>query len=149
MLAAFRGDLPCSLGRLHTRLHQAGCVMQLTVDYAEQFTRLGDRLWPEPITEGALRGRVLDRLLAIEEGVPKRSARNREQAKRAIMAIFLGHGRGGRHARERPGSKWCATNTNAEHADFGPRYTTRSNQVRRSFEDSQLKQNGLGLVLAA
>jgi hypothetical protein len=77
MLAAFRGDLPCSLGRFHTRLHPARREMQLTVDYAEQFTRLGDRLALEPITEGALRGWVIDRLLAVEEGMAERATRNR------------------------------------------------------------------------
>jgi hypothetical protein len=37
----------------------------------------------------------------------------------------------------------------AEHAEFGRRYTKRSNQVQRSFEDTQLKQRGLELLLAA
>ena len=60
-----------------SRLHPAGCGMQLGVDYAEQFTRLGDRLALEPITEGALRGRALDRLFAVEEGMAERATRNR------------------------------------------------------------------------
>jgi elongation factor P hydroxylase len=47
------------------------------------------------------------------------------------------------------GSKWCAANTVAEYADFGRRYTRRSDQVQRSFEDTQLKQRGLELLLEA
>jgi Domain of unknown function (DUF932) len=37
-------------GGLQARLHEARRVMQLTVNYAEQFKRLGDRLALEPIT---------------------------------------------------------------------------------------------------
>jgi hypothetical protein len=37
----------------------------------------------------------------------------------------------------------------AEHLDYGRRYTTRTNQVQRSFEDTSLKQRALGLVTAA
>jgi hypothetical protein len=135
-------------GRLHTRLHEARRVMRLTINYAEQFKRLGDRLALEPISEAALRTRVLDRLFAVEDGMPERAARNREQAKRAIMAIFLGHGHAGDTRGNAPGSKWCAANAIAEYADFGRRYTRRSNQVQRSFEDTQLKQRGLELLLA-
>jgi hypothetical protein len=53
--------------RFHTRLHEAPRVMQLTVNYAEQCKRLGDRLALEPITEAALRGRVLDRLFMVDD----------------------------------------------------------------------------------
>jgi elongation factor P hydroxylase len=47
------------------------------------------------------------------------------------------------------GSKWCAANAIAEYADFGRRHTRRSHQVQRSFEDTQLKQRGLELLLEA
>jgi hypothetical protein len=36
-----------------------------------------------------------------------------------------------------------------EHLDYGRRYTTRTNQVQRSFEDTALKQRALELVSAA
>jgi phage/plasmid-like protein (TIGR03299 family) len=136
-------------GRLHTRLHEARRVMQLTVGYAQQFKRLGDRLALEPISEAALRSRVLDGLFAVEDGMPERAARNREEAKRAVMAIFLGDGSAGDTRGNAARTKWCAANAVAEYADFGRRYTKRSNQVQRSFEDTQLKQRGLELVLAA
>ena len=48
-----------------------------------------------------------------------------------------------------PGTNGCAVNVIAEHADFGRRYTKRTNQVQRSFEDGQLTQRGLELVLGA
>jgi elongation factor P hydroxylase len=40
-------------------------------------------------------------------------------------------------------------NAIAEHLDYGRRYTARTNQVQRSFEDTALKQRALDLVLAA
>jgi len=48
-----------------------------------------------------------------------------------------------------PGSKWVGFNTIVEHLDYGRRYTSRTNQVQRSFEDTGLKQRALELVLAA
>jgi hypothetical protein len=46
-------------------------------------------------------------------------------------------------------TKWSAADTIAEWADYARRYTKRSNQVQRSFEDTSLKQRGLELVMAA
>jgi phage/plasmid-like protein (TIGR03299 family) len=136
-------------GGLHARLHEARRVMQITLDYAAQFKRLGDRLALAPISERALRTRVLDRLFAAPDGAGERAARNRAEAKQAVMAIFLGHGQAGDTRGQAPGSKWCAVNAIAEFSDFGRRYTRRSNQVQRSFEDTQLKQRGLELVVGA
>jgi hypothetical protein len=87
-------------GGLHSRLHEARRVMQIPIDYAAQFKRLGDRLALAPISERALRGRVLERLFAAPDGTGERAARNRAEAKAAVMAIFLGQGLAG-HARRR------------------------------------------------
>ena len=46
-----------------------------------------------------------------------------------------------------PGSKWTAFNAIAEHLDYGRRYTSRTNQVQRSFEDTSVKQRALESVL--
>ena len=78
-----------------------------------------------------------------------RAARNREEAKHAVLAIFRGQGSAGDTRGSAPGTKWCAANAIAEYADFGRRYTRRSNQVQRSFEDAQLKQRGFELLLEA
>jgi phage/plasmid-like protein (TIGR03299 family) len=136
-------------GGLHTRLHEARRVMEITVDYARQFKALGDRLALEPITERALRSRVLDRLFAAPNGAGERAARNREEATAAVMQVFLGRGMAGDTRGGAPCTKWCAVNAIAEWADFGRRYTRRTNQVQRSFEDTGLKQRGLELLLQA
>ena len=47
---------------------------------------------------------------------------------------------------QRTGSAWNAI---AEQLDYGRRYTARTNQVQRSFEDVSPKQRALDLVIAA
>ena len=92
-------------GGLHTRLHEARRVMQITIDYAKQFKALGDRLALEPISERALRTRVLDPLFTAPDAAGERTARNREEAKAAVMAVFLGQGMAGDTRGQVPGSK--------------------------------------------
>ena len=48
-----------------------------------------------------------------------------------------------------PGTKWTGLNAVAEHLDYGRRYTSRTNQVQRSFENTSLKQRTLDLIAAA
>ena len=72
---------------------------------------------------------------------------------RAVKARYVGVCRGcgaaGDTTGNSPGSKWTAFNAIAEHLDYGRRYTARTNQVQRSFEDTSLKQRALELVSAA
>ena len=42
-----------------------------------------------------------------------------------------------------------AFNAIAEHLDYGRRYTARSNQMQRSFEDTTIKRRALELVMTA
>ena len=66
-----------------------------------------------------------------------------------VLAIFRGRGGAGDTTGNSPGSKWTAFNAIAEQFDYGRRYTSRTNQVQRSFEDTALKQRALELVAAA
>ena len=66
-----------------------------------------------------------------------------------VLAIFRGRGGAGDTTGNSPGSKWTAFNAIAEQLDYGRRYTSRTNQVQRSFEDTALKQRALELVAAA
>jgi elongation factor P hydroxylase len=66
-----------------------------------------------------------------------------------VLAIFAGDGIAGHTTGNSSGSKWCAWNAIAEQLDYGRRYTSRTNQVQRSFEDTTLKQRALELLLAA
>jgi hypothetical protein len=74
---------------------------------------------------------------------------NRERAIERVQAIFRGRGGAGDTTGNSPGSKWTAFNAIAEHLDYGRRYTSRTNQVQRSFEDTSLKQRARELVSAA
>jgi hypothetical protein len=79
----------------------------------------------------------------------KRARQNRERTIESVLGIFRGRGIAGDTTGNSPGTKWVAFNAIAEHLDYGRRYTTRTNQVQRSFEDTALKQRALELVSAA
>ncbi len=55
-------------------------------------------------------------------------------------AIFRGRGVACDTTGNSPRTKWVAFNAIAEHLDYGRRYTNRTIQVQRSFEDTALKQ---------
>jgi hypothetical protein len=54
---------------------------------------------------------------------------HREEAK--PQGDLPGKGRAGDTRGQAPGSKWCAVKAIVEHADFGRKYTKRSNQLQR------------------
>ena len=89
------------------------------------------------------------KVLVIDEDTGQRARTNRERAIEQVLAIFRGRGTGGDTTGNSPGSKWVAFNAIAEHLDYGRRYTTRTNQVQRSFEDTTIKQRALELVMTA
>ena len=78
-----------------------------------------------------------------------RARANRERAIERVLAIFRGRGEAGDITGNSPGTKWTAFNAIAEHLDYGRRYTSRTNQVQRSFEDTSLKQRTLDLIASA
>ena len=92
---------------------------------------------------------MLRHLWTIDEDIGKVARANRERTIEQVLAVFRGRGAAGDTTGNSPGTKWVAFNEIAEHLDYGRRYTTRTNQVQRSFEDTGLKQRALELVLAA
>jgi hypothetical protein len=136
-------------GDLKLKFAEARQVMGMTLDYARQFKLLGDWLARVPITPWRLERSVLERLFPLEDELGRRARANRSRAKGAVLDLFRGQGPAGDTSGSSPGTKWAAANAIAEYADFGRRYTRRTDQVQRSFEDTQLKQRGLELVLGA
>ena len=136
-------------GNLALKFDEARQVMGMTLNWGRRFKELGDRLAGEPITFSRFERSVLSPLFAVEEGMGKVARANRERARCEVLDVFRGRGAAGDTSGNSPGTKWAAANAIAEHADFGRRYTSRTNQVQRSFEDTELKQRGLELVLAA
>ncbi len=136
-------------GNLQTKFAEARMVLGMTINYEKQFKALADRLALEPISEAALERRVLRHLWTIDDDTGPRARANCERAIQRVLAIFRGRGAVGDTTGNSPGSKWVAFNAIAEHLDYGRRYTSRSNQVQRSFEDTSLKQRALEFVSAA
>ena len=136
-------------GDLVAKFAEARKVLGMTINYERQFKVIADRLALEPISAHRLEHRVLRRLWVIDEGMGRRARENRERTIENVLGIFQGRGPAGDTTGNSPGTKWTAFNAVAEHLDYGRRYTTRTNQVQRSFEDTALKQRALELVVAA
>ena len=137
-------------GNLQAKFAEARQVLGMTINYQKQFKVLTDRLAVEPISEGTLERGVLRHLwVTDDENLGRRARENRERTIERVLAIFRGRGIAGDTTGNSPRSKWTAFNAVAEHLDYGRRYTARTNQVQRSFEDTALKQRALDLVVAA
>jgi phage/plasmid-like protein (TIGR03299 family) len=136
-------------GNLQAKFAEARQVLGMTINYQKQFKQLADRMAREPIAEWALERRVLRHLWTIDEELGKVARANRERTIEQVLAVFRGRGAAGDTTGNSPGTKWVAFNAIVEHLDYGRRYTRRTNQVQRSFEDTALKQRALDLVLAA
>jgi len=136
-------------GNLQAKYAEARQVLGMTINYQAQFKELADRLPREPITAHKLEQSVLRHLWVIDDDTGAVARRHREQTIASVLDIFAGRGGAGDTTGNSPGSKWVAWNAIAEHLDYGRRYTARTNQVQRSFEDVALKQRALDLVLAA
>ncbi len=137
------------MGNLQAKFAEARQVLGMTINYQKQFKELADRMAREPIAEWALERRVLRHLWTIDEDMGKVARANRERTIEHVLAIFRGRGIAGDTTGNSPLTKWVAFNAVAEHLDFGRRYTSRTNQVQRSFEDTSTKQRALELVLTA
>jgi phage/plasmid-like protein (TIGR03299 family) len=136
-------------GNLQAKFVEARQVLGMTLDYQKQFKALADRLAREPISAPSLERSVLRHLWTVDEEMGKVARANRERAIESVVAIFRGRGSAGDTSGNSPGTKWVAFNAIAEHLDYGRRYSTRTNQVQRSFEDASRKQRALELICAA
>jgi phage/plasmid-like protein (TIGR03299 family) len=136
-------------GNLQSKFAEARRVLGMTISYEKQFKALADRLALDPLSSTALEHRVLRHLWIIDEETGARARAHRERSIERILAIFRGRGVAGDTTGNSPGTKWTAFNAIAEHLDHGRRYTSRTSQVQRSFEDTSLKQRALDLIAAA
>ena len=137
-------------GNLQAKFAAARQVLGMTINYQNQFKGLADRLALELISERTLERRVLRHLWVIDdESMGVRARANRKRTIENVLSIVRGRGAAGDTSGNAPGSKWTAFNALAEHLDYGRRYTTRTSQIQRSFEDTGLKQRALALVINA
>jgi phage/plasmid-like protein (TIGR03299 family) len=138
-------------GNLQNKFDEARKVMGITINYAEQFKVLGDRLAQQHMGAAQFDQKVVKPLLGLDkrEDLGKRALTHRENAREVILGTFGGYGLAGDTTGNSPNTKWCAWNAIGEYADYGRRVTKRTNQMARSFEDVALKDKGLALVEAA
>jgi Domain of unknown function (DUF932) len=136
-------------GNLQAKFAEARHVLGMTINYQARFKEFADRLALQPISQRTLERSVLRHLWVIDEDTGKLARTNRERAIERVVTIFRGRGSAGDTTGNSPGTKWVAFNAIAEHLDYGRRYTPRTDQVQRSFEDTALKQCALDLVSAS
>lgn len=132
--------------KIREHVHQARRVLELSVDYYQQFKTLGDELASERITETRLRG-VLEQLYpsGTEDTASDRTRRSREQTKQRIVELFL-HGDTQGNA---PGSKWAALNAIVEYGDWLRPIRHGGERFARAIDDATQKTRALELILTA
>jgi phage/plasmid-like protein (TIGR03299 family) len=132
--------------RIREHVHQARRVLDLSIDYYEQFKQTGDQLAAERLTEGQLR-RVLAELYpsGIKDAASDRTRRSRDETKQRIIELFVDGDTQG----NAPGTKWAAINAIVEHSDWIRPLHTGSQRFARAIDDVSRKTRALELVVGA
>jgi phage/plasmid-like protein (TIGR03299 family) len=128
------------------RVHEARRVLDLSINYYEQFKRYGDQLASERCTERQLRV-VLDELYpnGTSDSVSGRTRKSRQQTKDRIAELFLR----GETQGNAPGSKWAAVNAVVEYGDWLRPMRLSGQRFARALDDGPEKTRALELVAAA
>lgn len=91
LLAALRGVQRTytirHLGNPSQKIAEARNALQVTINYYEQFKEAGDKLALAKLTDNSVR-MLTEKLIPTEEGMGDRAAKNREEARQAIMHIY-------------------------------------------------------------
>lgn len=137
-------------GNLTQKFAEARRVLDMTVGWGQSMKGVADKLglvkWSDRKCLSVLKDLSACK---VDDGMGTRAKENRDAARDAIMAIHRGEGVAGDTRANTGGTAWCLTRAIGEFSDYGRRYTVRTDQVARSFEDGSLKQEGLERVLAA
>ncbi len=128
------------------RVHEARRVLELSINYYEQFKRFGDELASQRCTERQLRG-VLDKLYpnGTSDSVTERTRKSRQQTKDRIAELFM---RGDTQGNA-PGSKWAAVNAIVEYGDWLRPLRSSGQRFARALDDGPEKTRALQLVAVA
>ena len=132
--------------QISRRVHEARRVLELSVNYYEQFKQTGDQLASESFTDRQLR-RVLDELYPTGTGdsASDRATRARELRKDQIIELFLRSDTQG----NAPGSKWAAVNAIVEFGDWLRPIRSGGERFARAIDDGGDKTKALELITAA
>lgn len=128
------------------RVHEARRVLDLSINYYEQFKRYGDRLASEHCTERQLRS-VLDELYpnGTNDTASERTRRSRQHTKDRITQLFL-HGETQGNS---PGTKWVAANAIIEYGDWIRPIRSANSRFARAIDAGSGKTRALQLVALA
>ena len=132
--------------KIREHVHQARRVLDISIDYYQQFKHAGDELASQRFTDAQLR-RVLDELYpsGADDTASDRTRRSREQTKQRISELFANGDTKG----NAPGTKWSAVNAVIEHADWIRPVNTGSQRFARVIDDGARKTHALQLIVAA
>lgn len=132
------------LGDPQQKLVEARNVLDITINYGEQFKQLGDRLASSKLAEAKLK-KVLEKLYPTDGAMSDRKVANRTDAKNHIMWLF----KEGPTVGNSPGSAWSAYNAITEYVDYGES-TDHDGKLTRAMDDpTTIKAKSLPLVAAA
>jgi phage/plasmid-like protein (TIGR03299 family) len=132
--------------QISRRVHVGRRVLDLSINYCEQFKSTGNQLASERCTERQLQ-RVLDELYpsGTEDSLTERTRRGRGDTKQRIVELFL-HGDTQGNA---PGSKWAAVNAIVEYGDWQRPIRQGSERFARAVDDGVQKTRALELIAVA
>ena len=126
-----------------TRIAEARTALGLSIDYAKQFKKFGDRLAKQKIAERKFHGIAGE--LWPDNGTD-RQIRNAQARREAVLRLFSE----GATVGNAPGTKWCAANALLEQLEWGTRARSPEGRFLRHISDvGGLKARALELVLAA
>jgi phage/plasmid-like protein (TIGR03299 family) len=132
-------------GNLQSKFAEARQVLGTTVNY--ELTVQGARGSARARTDHPTPARAQRAHTSLDDRRKHRQAgagQSRADDRARTHDLRWTRGRGGHH-RQQSRLEWCAWNAIAEQVDYGRRYSSRSNQVQRSFEDNSVEQRALSL----
>jgi phage/plasmid-like protein (TIGR03299 family) len=132
--------------QISRRVHEARRVLDLSIDYYEQFKTTGNRLASERCSERQLQT-VLDELYpsGTADSMTDRTRKGRERVKERIVDLFL-HGDTQGNA---PGSKWAAVNAIVEYGDWHRPIRQGGERFARAVDDGAQKTRAFELIADA
>jgi phage/plasmid-like protein (TIGR03299 family) len=136
------------LGNMSQKIAEARQVLDVTINYYEQFKHVGDQLALAKVDSKDAESFVKN-LLPIDPDQKERAARNREEARQVILSIFNGDGPDGDTTGNAPGTYWCLYNAAVEYADWMRPERKQGGRFQRALDDPDgFKSKAFELALA-
>jgi phage/plasmid-like protein (TIGR03299 family) len=131
------------LGNMSQKMAEARNVLEVTVDYYEQFKAYGDTMGIKKLSDKRAKS-ALEQLFPIAEKDGERAARNKEEARAAVMSLFktgsspeVGYSPDLPSKDTRPqnalGTVWAFYNAATEYLDWGR--SARKSRFQRVLDD--------------